>query len=70
MHCRSKRGLSFHLIILLFSFILPQIVIPPSLSATDLMEAYTRAKKSDPLFGSSVISNDALRLLRFSDFIR
>jgi hypothetical protein len=42
------------LILLLISIILLQTAIPPSLSAMDLMEAYTRAKKSDPLFGSSV----------------
>jgi len=42
------------LILLLISIILLQTAIPPSLFAMDLMEAYTRAKKSDPLFGSSV----------------
>jgi hypothetical protein len=65
--CKLYRS---RLILLLISIILLQTAIPPSLSAMDLMEAYTSAKKSDPLFGSYVISNDALRLLRFSDFIR
>ena len=61
MHCRSKRGLSFYLILLLFSFILLQTAISPSLSATDLMEAYTRAKEHDPVYGSVVYENKALQ---------
>ena len=51
------------LILLLISIILLQTAIPPSLSAMDLMEAYTRAKKSDPLFGSSVYELEATRTL-------
>ena len=53
----------FRLILLLISIILLQPAIPPSLFAMDLMEAYTRAKKSDPLFGSSFYEREAARTL-------
>ena len=51
------------LILLLISIILLQPAMPPSLSAMDLMEAYTRAKEHDPLFGSSFYEREAARTL-------
>jgi outer membrane protein len=61
MHNRRKLRRHSKLIILLI--LLLQTAIPPSLSAMDLMEAYTRAKKSDPLFGSSVYEHEAAKTL-------
>ena len=61
MHCRRKHLRHSQLIILLI-FLL-QTAIPSSLSAMDLMEAYTGAKKSDPLFGSYVYEHEAARTL-------
>ena len=63
MHCSGKHRHPCRLILLLISIVLLQTAIPPSLSAMDLMEAYTRAKKSDPLFGSSVYELEAARTL-------
>ncbi|TSA47941.1 MAG: hypothetical protein D4R56_01330 [Deltaproteobacteria bacterium] len=45
------------------SLILMQIAIIPSLFAMDLKEAYTRAKESDPLFGSAFYEHEASRTL-------
>jgi outer membrane protein len=56
-------GLKNEIILLLISIILLQTAIPPSLSAMDLMEAYTRAKKSDALFGSAVYEHEAAKTL-------
>ncbi len=53
----------FRLILLVISIILLQTAAPLSLSAMDLMEAYTRAKKSDPLFGSFVYEHEAAKTL-------
>jgi len=63
MHDRRKHRHPFRLILLLISIILLQPVIPPSLFAMDLMEAYTRAKEHDPLFGSSFYEREAARTL-------
>ena len=51
------------LILLSISIILIQIAIPLSLFAMDLMEAYTRAKKSDAVFGSSFYEHEAAKTL-------
>lgn len=61
MHDRRKQRHSFRLILLLFSFILLQAAISPSLSAMDLMEAYTRAKEYDPMYASVAYENKALQ---------
>jgi len=53
----------FRPILLLISMILLETAAPLSLSAMDLMEAYTRAKKSDPLFGSSIYEHEAAKTL-------
>lgn len=63
MDCRRKDRYHFQLILLLISIILLQTAIHPSLSAMDLMEAYTRAKEYDPLFGSSIYEHEAARTL-------
>jgi outer membrane protein len=53
----------FRFSLVLISIILLQTGISPSLSAMDLMEAYTRARKSDPLFGSSFYEYQAAKTL-------
>jgi outer membrane protein len=63
MHCKRKYRSHFRLILLLISIILLQPAMPPSLFAMDLMEAYTRAKERDPLFGSSIYEHEAARTL-------
>jgi TolC family type I secretion outer membrane protein len=63
MHDRRKQRHSFRLILLSISLVLLQAAISPSLSAMDLMEAYTRAKEHDPLFGSSIYEHEAARTL-------
>ena len=53
----------FRLIFVLISILLLQTAAPLSLSAMDLIEAYTRAKKSDPLFGSYFYEHEAAKTL-------
>lgn len=50
-------------ILVLVSLILMQIAILPSLFAMDLMEAYSRAKDQDSLFGSAFYEHEASRTL-------
>lgn len=58
MHDRRKPDRSFRLVLLFIFITLFQITLASS-SAMDLMEAYTRAKKYDPVYASAVYENNA-----------
>jgi outer membrane protein len=59
----DKRKPRRHSKLIILSILLLQTAIPPFLSAMDLMEAYTSAKKSDPLFGSFIYEHEAAKTL-------
>jgi len=60
---RRKSHSHFLSLLLLLSLIFLQSVLAASLDAMDLMEAYTRAKEHDPLFGSSYYEHEAAKTL-------
>lgn len=50
-------------LLLLLPLMLFQLTYPSSLIAMDLLEAYSRAKEHDPLFGASVYEHEAAKTL-------
>lgn len=60
---RRKTHSPFLFLLLLLSLILLQSAFTASLAAMDLMEAFTKAKDHDPLFGSSFYEHEAAKTL-------
>jgi outer membrane protein len=63
MHHKVKSDHHILALFLLLSMMLFQMTYPSSLAAMDLVEAYTRAKEHDPLFGSSFYEHEAAKTL-------
>ncbi|SEM59788.1 outer membrane protein [Syntrophus gentianae] len=60
---RKHASLTLAVLFLLLSLSILQSSLPAPLAAMDLMEAYSRARENDPLFGSSFYEHEATKTL-------
>ncbi len=60
---RKHASLALAVLLLFLSLSILQSSLPTPLAAMDLVEAYTRAKENDPLFGSSFYEHEAAKTL-------
>jgi len=63
LHDAPRLGWCLRVLILWIALIVLSSVVPASLSAMDLLDAYSRARENDPLFGASFYEREAARTM-------